>query len=196
MNESDWLLYADAVSMVSEKLNIDRGRADDAVRDGAAMGILFTRGRPHHEQADPIGVEKYVWHGMNPYLALNMLCTPPGRRAQEADFVNAPNLYKVEFHLPTLDKWLSRQPQPAPDHPRPGPKPGAETSSVKRQVEKAVRKLVADGLIDANKREVTKAAKLLLLHPSFSSYQQGTLEKYARSTFGELKKKNRIISGK
>jgi hypothetical protein len=191
---SDWLLYADTVSRTGEELKIDIERANRAVISGAVAGVLFTRGRPHHEQAEPIRLEPHAWRGMDPYRALSMLCTPnPGDRAQAA-FVNAPMLHKVEFHVPTLDAWLSQQSTTSHSDVKPGPKPGGE-SSVKNRVDSAVRKLVADGRIDPTKRGASAEA-VRLIQSSFKGYEPATLERYVRPAMNELKKKSGLISRK
>jgi hypothetical protein len=193
---AEWMLYSDAVTKVSDTMELDRERADRALVGGARNGALFTRARPHHDEADPIRLEPVAWRGMDPYRALSMLCTPnPGDRVQSA-FVSAPMLHRVEFHVPTLVAWLSRQPQPAPAEIRPGPKSGGEWAA-KQRVAIAIKELVTKHGFDPYTHGASaRAARILQNQPEFKNYAPQTLEKYARREVSLLKKKTGRISRK
>jgi hypothetical protein len=107
-----WISLVDAVAKIAREHNLDNGEAAKQIVTAARNGSLYTQGRLYNDKGLPFAINPGAWDGMDPYPAMNMLCTPnPGTVVQEP-FLRAPNVHKVEIHGGSFDAWAAGQTRP------------------------------------------------------------------------------------
>jgi hypothetical protein len=107
-----WIGLVDAVAKIAKEHNLDKWEAAKQIVTAARNGSLYTQGRLYQDKGLPFAINPAAWDGMDPYPALNMLCTPNSGTVVQEAFLRAPNVHRVEIHGGSLDAWIAGHERP------------------------------------------------------------------------------------